>query len=120
MCAHATRLGSGLFTHERGYPIRDFEFATIFFTLKIWHHYMHEQNLRIHTDHDSLNYLFSKEESNKRHKHWMDLLRDHNYTNLCHLDRGSTVNNTLIKKERAMLRQLMVFSEKMLEMIQGL
>ncbi|KAA3488083.1 integrase [Gossypium australe] len=52
--------------HEKNYPTHDLELATIVFALKIWRHYLYEENYHVFTDHKSLTYFFMQKELNMR------------------------------------------------------
>jgi hypothetical protein len=44
--------------HEKNYPTHDLELATVVYALKIWRHYLYGEKCEIHTDHQSLKYIF--------------------------------------------------------------
>ena len=52
--------------HEKNYPTRDLELATIVFALKSWRHYLYGSQFRVFSDHKSLKYLFDQKELNMR------------------------------------------------------
>ena len=43
--------------HERNYPTHDMEVATIVIALKIWHHYLYDEQFEVFSDHKSLKYI---------------------------------------------------------------
>ena len=45
--------------HERNYPTHDMELAAIVFALKIWRHYLYDEQLEVFSDHKSLKYIFT-------------------------------------------------------------
>ena len=52
--------------HEQNYPTHDLELEAVVFSLKIWRHYLYDENCRIFTDHKSLKYLLTQKELNLR------------------------------------------------------
>ena len=47
--------------HEANYPTHDLELAVVVFALKIWRHYLYEETCQVFTNHNSLKYLFTRE-----------------------------------------------------------
>ena len=45
--------------HEKKYVTHDLELAAIVFALKLWRHYLYGERFEVHTDHKSLQYLFT-------------------------------------------------------------
>ena len=45
--------------HERSYPTHDMELAAIVFALKIWCHYLYDEQFKVLLDHKSLKYIFT-------------------------------------------------------------
>ena len=54
--------------HDKNYPTHDLELAAIVYALKIWRHYLYGERFKVHTDHQSLKYLFSQKELNLRQR----------------------------------------------------
>jgi len=46
-------------SYERNYPTHDLELAAVVFALKIWRHYLYGVPCKIHTNHQSLKYIFT-------------------------------------------------------------
>ena len=46
--------------HELNYSTHDLELAVVVHALKIWRHYLYEQQCDIYTDHKSLKYIFTQ------------------------------------------------------------
>jgi hypothetical protein len=46
--------------HEKNYPTHDLELAAVVHVLKIWRHYLYGEKCEIHTDHQSLKYIFTQ------------------------------------------------------------
>ncbi|KAL8120149.1 hypothetical protein AgCh_017330 [Apium graveolens] len=45
---------------EKKYPTHDLDLAAIIFAVKLWRHYLYEEEYEIYTDHKSLNYHLEK------------------------------------------------------------
>ena len=63
--------------HEQNYPTHDLELAAVVFPLKIWRHYLYDENYIIYTDHKSLKYLLTQKELNLRQWRWLELFKDY-------------------------------------------
>jgi hypothetical protein len=45
--------------HEKNYPMYDLKLVAMVYALKIWKHYFCDEWCEIHTDHQSLKYIFT-------------------------------------------------------------
>ena len=54
--------------HDRNYATHDLKLAAVVFALKIWRYYLYGEKFEVHSDHRSLQYLFSKKEMNMRQR----------------------------------------------------
>ncbi|GKF94932.1 putative reverse transcriptase domain-containing protein, partial [Tanacetum coccineum] len=54
--------------HEKNYTTHDLELGAVVFALKIWRHYLYGTKSIIHTDHKSLQHIFSQKELNMRQR----------------------------------------------------
>ena len=45
--------------HEKKYATHDLALAAVVFALKLWRHYLYGERFEVHTDHKSLQYLFT-------------------------------------------------------------
>jgi hypothetical protein len=63
--------------HEKDYPTYDMELAAVVYALKIWRHYLYGEKCEIHTDHQSLKYIFPQRDLNMRQRRWLEVLKDY-------------------------------------------
>ena len=59
---------SQLKNHEQNYPTHDMELATVVFALKIWRHYLYDEEFEVYLDHKSLKYIFTQRDLNMRQR----------------------------------------------------
>ena len=71
--------------HERNYAAHDLELAAVVFALKMWRHYLYGEKFEVHSDHQSLQYLFSQKELNIRQRWWMEYIKDYDFPIKYHL-----------------------------------
>ena len=45
--------------HEHNYPTHDMELAAVVFALKIWRHYLYDEEFEVYSEHKSLKYIFT-------------------------------------------------------------
>ncbi|GKV24884.1 hypothetical protein SLEP1_g34427 [Rubroshorea leprosula] len=107
-------------THERNYPTHDLELAAIIFALKLWRHYLYGEEFEVHTDHQSLKYLFSQKELNLRQRRWMEYLNDYRCKIVYQPGKGNVVADALNRKSTGTLASLMVMEWKLLEEFKNL
>ena len=46
--------------HERSYPTHNMELAAIVFALKMWRHYLNDEQFKVFSDHKNLKYIFTQ------------------------------------------------------------
>ena len=92
--------------HEKNYPMRDLELATIVFALKIWRHYLYGEKCFIYIDKKSLKYLPSQRELNLRQRRWMELIKDYDCVINYHPRKANVVADALSRKSMQTLRAL--------------
>ena len=85
-------------SHKENYPTHDLELAAVVFILKIWRHYLYDENIQIFIDHKSLKYFFTQKELNMRQRGWLELVKDHDCEILYHLDKVNVVADALSRK----------------------
>ena len=99
-------LSRQLKSHERNYSTHDLELATVVFVLKAWRHYLYRQKCKIYFDHRSLKYITIQKELNLRHRRWVELIKDYDYTIEYHPRKANVVANTLSRKPTATLASI--------------
>ena len=52
--------------HEQNYRTHDMVLAIVVFALKIWRHYLYDEEFGVYSDHKSLNYIFTQQDLNMR------------------------------------------------------
>ncbi|GKV36288.1 hypothetical protein SLEP1_g44436 [Rubroshorea leprosula] len=107
-------------THERNYPTHDLELTAIIFALKLWRHYLYGEEFEVHTDHQSLKYLFSQKELNLRQRRWMEYLNNYRCKIVYQPGKGNVVADALSRKSTGTLANLMVMEWKLLEEFKNL
>ena len=50
--------------HEKKYPTHDLELEVVVFALNIWRHYLYGVQVDVLTDHNNLQYVFTKKKLN--------------------------------------------------------
>ncbi|GJV17131.1 putative reverse transcriptase domain-containing protein [Tanacetum coccineum] len=63
--------------HEKNYTTHDLELGIVVFALKIWRHYLYGTKSVIHTDHKSLQHIFSQKYLNIRQRRGIELFSDY-------------------------------------------
>ena len=81
--------------HERNYPAHDLEFATVVFSLKIWHHYLYGVHLDVFTDHRSPSYVFSQKDLNLKQRKRLKFLKNYDMSILYHPCKADVVVDAL-------------------------
>jgi hypothetical protein len=86
--------------HEKNYIIHDLELAAVVHALKIWRHYLYGEKCEIHTDHQSLKYIFTQRDLNMRQRRWLEVLKDYDSQMFYHLAKANVVADALSRKYR--------------------
>jgi hypothetical protein len=61
------------------YSTYDKELYALVCSLKMWHHYLWPKEFVIHSDHESLKYLYSQNNLNYRHAMWVEFIESFPY-----------------------------------------
>lgn len=85
--------------NEVNYPTHDMELAAIVYALKIQRHYLYGAMFDIFMDHKSLKYLLTQKDLNLRQRHWLEFLKDYDFTISYHPDKANVVADALSKKK---------------------
>ncbi|GKD18569.1 retrotransposon protein, putative, ty3-gypsy subclass [Tanacetum coccineum] len=79
-------------SYEVNYLTHDLELAAVvFFSLKIWRHYLYGETCDIFIDHKSLKYIFTQNDLNMRHMRWLELLKDYDSNIRYHLGKANVL-----------------------------
>ena len=84
--------------HKKNYAMHDLELAVVVFTLKMRRHYLYGENFEVHSDHHSLQYLFSQKELNMRHRRLMEYIKDYDFPIIYHPAKVNVVVDALSRK----------------------
>ena len=103
--------------HERNYPTHDLELATIVFMLNIWRCYLYGEQFEVYSDHKSLKYLFTHKDLNLRHRRWMELLEDYDFSLHYHPGKANVVADALSRKTHGVMASVWVCRWKMLSSV---
>ena len=61
-------------THELNYPTHDLELAVVVHAMARWSHFLLGHHFELHSNHQSLQYIFIETNHNARQKRYMKLL----------------------------------------------
>ena len=103
--------------HKRNYPTHDMELVAIVFTLKIWRHYLYDEQFKLFSNHKSLKYIFTQQDLNMRQRRWMEYLEDYDFTLQYHLGKENVVADALSQKSRGVLASVASREWLMLEIV---
>jgi hypothetical protein len=86
------------------YPIYDKELFALIRVLEVWQHYLWPKEFIIHSDHESLKYLKSQTNLNKRHAKWVEFLESFPYVIKYKKGKDNVVADALSRKECLLTR----------------
>ena len=82
---------------KRNYTTHDLELADMVFIIKLWRNYLYGVHVDEHTDHKSLQYMFTQKELKLRQRRWLELLKYYNMSVLYHPGNENVVADALIE-----------------------
>ena len=103
--------------NEQNHPTHDMELASVVFALKIWHHYLYDEEFEVYSDHKSLKYIFTQGDLNMRQCRWMEFLEDYDFTLHYHPGKANVVADALNRKSRGTLASIASREWRMLETV---
>lgn len=65
--------------HELNYPTHDLELAAVVHALVRWRHFLLGHKFELHSDHRSLQYIFTQPNLNARQRRWMEFLCEYDF-----------------------------------------
>ena len=86
------------------YPIYDKELYALVRVLEVWQHYLWPKEFVIHSDHESLKYLKSQANLNKRHAKWVEFIESFPYVIKYKKGKENVVADALSHKECLLTR----------------
>nr|GEX67557.1 retrotransposon protein, putative, Ty3-gypsy subclass [Tanacetum cinerariifolium] len=86
--------------HEENYTTHDLELGAVFFTFRLWRHYLYGTKCVVFTDHKSLQYILNQKELNLRQRRWIELLSDYDCEIWYHPGKTNVMADALSRKER--------------------
>ncbi|KAK1602151.1 hypothetical protein QYE76_017194 [Lolium multiflorum] len=88
------------------YPIYDKELYALIRVLEVWQHYLWPKEFVIHSDHESLKYLKSQHNLNKRHAKWVEFIESFPYVIKYKKGKENVVADALSRKITLLLTRL--------------
>ncbi|KAK1602162.1 hypothetical protein QYE76_017205, partial [Lolium multiflorum] len=88
------------------YPIYDKELYALVRVLEVWQHYLWPKEFVIHSDHESLKYLKSQHNLNKRHAKWVEFIESFPYVIKYKKGKENVVADALSRKITLLLTRL--------------
>ena len=89
--------------HEQNSLTHDMELAVVVFALKIWRHYLYDEQFEVYSYHKSLKYIFTQWDLNMRQRRWMEFLQDYDFTLHYHPGKANVVADALSRKSKGAL-----------------
>ena len=93
-------------SHEQSYPTHDMELAAVVFTLKVWPHYLYDEQFKVFSNHKSLKHIFIQGDLNMRQHRWMKYLKDYDFNLHYHSGKANVIADALSRKPRGVLASL--------------
>ena len=93
------------------------ELAALVFALKIWRHYLYDEEFEVYSDHKSQKYIFMQQDLNIRQHRWMEFLEDCDFTLHYHPGKTNVVADALSRKSWGALASIAFREWRMLETV---
>ena len=93
------------------------ELAAVVFAMKIWRHYLYDEEFEVYSDHKSLKYIFTQRDLNMRQRRWMEFPKDYDFTLHYHPGKANVVADALSRKSRGVLASIASREWRMLEIV---
>ena len=103
--------------HEQKYPTHDVELAAVVFALKIWRHYLYDEQFEVYSDHKSLKCIFTQRDLNMKQHRWLEFIEDYDFTLHYHPGKAIVVADALSRKSRGALASIASREWRMLETV---
>jgi hypothetical protein len=88
------------------YPIYDKELFALVCVLEVWQHYLWPKEFVIHLDHESLTFLKSQENLNKRHAKWVEFIESFPYVIKYKKGKENMAADALSRKKTTLLTRI--------------
>ena len=90
----------------QNYPTHYMELAAVVFALKIWRHYLYDEQFEEYSNHKSLKYIFTQRDLNMRQRRWIEFLEDCDFTLHYHPGKANVVADALNRKSRGVFASI--------------
>ena len=91
------------------------ELIDVIHALKIWRHYLFDENCKVYTDHKSLKYIFTQKELYMKQRRWLELIKDYDVEILYHPGKANVVADALSRKKNYGVAVLLISQKPLLE-----
>ena len=91
--------------------------ANVVFALKIWRHYLYDEQFEVYSDHKSLKNIFTQRDLNMRQRRLMEFLEDYDFTLHYHPGKENVVADALSWKSQGALASIASREWRMLETV---
>ena len=93
------------------------ELAAVVFALKIWCHYLYDEQFEVYLDNKSLKHIITWQDLNMRQRKWMEFIEDYDFVLHYHPGKANVVVDALSRKSRGVLASIASQEWQMLEIV---